>query len=337
MWAQGIICWQPVVTCPRIKTLMLSCICPLLTRFLLLLLVTSNSFAGDTIAPSDSAHPPLTRWYMLNVSPHEEQADCHLIVLPDGRKILIDIADAGDAPGYAVAALKTLGVTSVDLVVISHFHLDHYGRLLDLLDSGVQIRGVAVNVPDEVCAQRELPWGCHLDHVRATLETLRTHGIAVFTPRAGDCLIECAIDGKTVAKLEVVCLYHGIDAPIGPTDVNDTSIIVRLTHGSQRALFTGDLNIGLGTWLAQSEFDLSANILKVPHHGTEGTAPDVFFDRVHATAALVPSPKNLWLSGRSMRIRNYFASRHIPTYVSGIHGNVTVTFQQDSYSIETER
>jgi beta-lactamase superfamily II metal-dependent hydrolase len=93
----------------------------------------------------------------------------------------------------------------------------------------------------------------------------------------------------------------------------------------------------LGAWLATSSFDLQADILKAPHHGTEGCAPDTFFDRVKSSAVLVPSPAGLWASARSMRIRNYFADRKIPAYVNGIHGNVLVTFRSDGYSIETER
>jgi len=40
---------------------------------------------------------------------------------------------------------------------------------------------------------------------------------------------------------------------------------------------------------------------------------------VNPKAVLVPSPKTLWLSPRSKRIRDYFAAQKIPTYVSGIN------------------
>jgi competence protein ComEC len=274
---------------------------------------------------------------MLNVCPGNEQADCHLITLPDGQKILIDVGEAADAPGVLLSQLRAAHVTKLDLVIISHFHIDHYGQLLALIDSGVQVDRVAVNIPDESIARGEEPWGCRYDDVLATLDGLRKRGVPYFTPAPGDTLIESIVASQVVAKLEAVCLYKGHDSPAGTTDVNDTSIIVRLTHGPRRALFTGDLNAQLGAWLATSSFDLAADLLKVPHHGTESCAPDTFFDRVHPSAALVPGPKNLWASGRSMRIRNYLADRQIPTYVSGLNGKVTVTFKGDTYSIESER
>ena len=99
------------------------------------LLCFSPARGGD--APS--APEPQTSWTMINVCPGNEQADCHLIEFPDGRKALIDIADAGDAPGTALAYLKSHGVTAVDLVIISHFHRDHYGRLTDLIDTAVAL------------------------------------------------------------------------------------------------------------------------------------------------------------------------------------------------------
>ncbi len=276
---------------------------------------------------------------MVNVCPGAEQADCHLIEFPDGRKVIIDIADAGDAPGAALAYFAARGITAVDLVVISHFHRDHYGRLADLVRAGVRIGRVAINVPSvaDEAAEREKPWGFDREDVNRVLGLVRDRGIPTFTPKAGDCLLSAPLAGGGTVSLDVVCLYNGVDNPTHDGDVNDTSIIVRLSHGQTRALFTGDLNADLGTWLAKSDFDLRADILKVPHHGAEGCAPNEFFARVNPKAALVPSPKSLWLSPRSQRIRDYFASQRIPTYVSGINGNVTVVMTAGGFRVETER
>ena len=276
---------------------------------------------------------------MINVSPGTTQADCHIIEFPDGRTALIDIADAADAPGTALAYLKSLHIKKVDLVVISYFHKDHYGRLKDLVEAGIMVGRVAINMPslaDDV-ADAEMPWGFDRKHAESVLQFLRERHISFFTPRIGERLLEVPLTDGSSVTLDVVCLYDGVNTPVGKTDTNDTSIIVRLSHGATRALFTGDLNRALGAWLAHSNFDLTADVLKVPHHGTEGVAPDEFFARVHPKAALVPAPKSLWLSNRSKRIRDYFTKQNIPTYVSGINGNVTVIMTTKGFSVQAEQ
>lgn len=274
---------------------------------------------------------------MLNVTPAEGQADCHLLTMPDGANILIDVADAWDAPDAALDHLRRLGVQRLALVVISHFHQDHYGRLRDLIDSGILIDRVVLNVPDKRCADREIPWGCDWNDVQSVLAVLRAHHIPFHTPKAGERIYETKAADGTVAGIDVLSLYDGTNTPIGVTDVNDTSIVLRVFHGPTRVLFAGDLNQSMGAYLAASDMDLRADLLKAPHHGTEGTVPNEFYDRVGAKAMLVPSPKSLWQSARSMRTRNYCLEHKIPAYVSGLNGTVTVTLTKQGYLIETER
>jgi competence protein ComEC len=277
---------------------------------------------------------------MIDVAPRQTQADCHLIEFPDGSNVLIDIADATDAPGTALAFLQNHKITHINLVVISHFHKDHYGRLRDLVNAGIKVDRVACNLPatrEQMDREHQGTSLADWDDVISVMQFLREKQIPYFRPKAGDRLIEVPLSSGLTASLDVVCLYDGVHTPIGKTDINDTSIIVRLSHGPFRALFTGDLNSPMGTWLAQSSFDLKADVLKVPHHGTEGCAPDAFFDRVGPKAALVPSPKALWFSLRSKRIRDYFSGRHIPAYVSGINGNVTVIMTAQGFTIQEER
>jgi beta-lactamase superfamily II metal-dependent hydrolase len=274
---------------------------------------------------------------MINVTPAQIQADCHLIEFPDGTRALIDAAEGGDAPGVLLAYLHAHKIKRINLVLLSHFHRDHYGKLLDIIDSGIKVDRVALNLPaSREIADAEKPWGCNWEEVQSILRFLSDRRIPYFTPRNGERLIEIKRSGITTA-LDVVCLYDGVATPVGRTDINDTSIIVRLTHGPTRVLFTGDLNQRLGAWLAGSDFDLKADILKVPHHGTEGTAPNEFFAKVGPKIAMVPSPKGLWFSLRSKRIRDYFSENQIPVYVTGIHGSVTVEMSGGGYVIKAER
>jgi len=273
---------------------------------------------------------------MINVTPKQTQADCHLLELPDGRNVLIDAAEAADAPATVVPFLKAHKIRRLELVVISHFHHDHYGQLIEIIKAGIRVDRVAINLPaSREIADVEKPWGCNWEDVQAVLRFLADHRIPYFTPHIGERLIEISHHG-IITALDAVCLYDGINTPIGRTDINDTSIILRLTHGPTRVLFTGDLNQRLGAWLATSDFDLKADILKVPHHGTEGLAPNEFFARVDPKIAMIPSPKALWFSLRSKRARDYFSEHRIPAYITGIHGSVTVEMTDHGYEIGVE-
>jgi competence protein ComEC len=252
---------------------------------------------------------------------------------------MIDAGEGVDAPpGTALNWLTRHGIHHINLVVISHFHKDHYRVLRDFIEAGIVVDRVAVNVPAYRGPSDNEPFKSGFDRadVDSTLEFLRARGVPYFTPSTGERLIAVDLGQGQFAALDVVCLYDGIATPVGRTDINDTSIILRLSDGPTRALFTGDLNWKLGAWLADSSFDLAADILKAPHHGTEHAAPDSFFDRVQPQAVLVPAPKALWLSIRSKRIRSYFSEHNIPAYVSGVHGDVIVTIQQDGFSVATE-
>ena len=89
--------------------------------------------------------------------------------------------------------------------------------------------------------------------------------------------------------------------------------------------------------MATSGFDLKADLLKMPHHGTEGLAPNEFFAKVDPKVAMVTSPKELWFSLRSKRAREWCAERKIPAYVNGLCGTVEVEMNDSGYVIKPER
>ena len=270
------------------------------------------------------AGPEPVRWTMIDVTEGDKQADAHLIEFADGTRYLIDSGFTGTK---IIPFLRRHGIRRIDGVLITHMHKDHYGGLLPLIEAGVEVGEVRLNVPDRPLCEAETTDRCDVRNIQETVDTLRNRKIPVRPAHRGDVLHRTA-DGK--ASLDVLYAFNGPDNPAGTNGgVNDTSVIAALSRGATRALFTGDLNRPLGEYLAVHGSDLQAQVLKVPHHGTEACAPDLFFDRVGARLALVPAPGVLWKSDRSSRIRNYFESRHVPVRVSGIDGDVEVALGPD--------
>ncbi len=282
-----------------------------------------------TACKRPNAEAPLLTWTMLAVNETPQQADAHLLKTKDGRALLIDV---GFSDGSVLAPLKKHRVGDIDAVLISHPHKDHYGGLWSMLQSNYRIKTLYMNLPDRAVCDREKPWGCDYDDLLLVRTLAVAKGVVIRDVKAGQLLFE-----EGGVSLKALVAYNGIDSPVGVTDINDTSVIARLQVGPHKVLFTGDLNKALGTYLAQNSSELHADILKVPHHGTEGVAPDVFFERVSPFLAMVPSPTSIWVSDRSKRIRQYFEKRAIPTLVSGSKGDVTLQFFSNGWKLSTER
>jgi len=123
---------------------------------------------------------------------------------------------------------------------------------------------------------------------------------------------------------------------VGRISINDLSLIMMLKQSGHKMLFTGDLNRKIGKYLASHAHDIQAEVLKVPHHGTEGCAPNSFFKAVNPKYALVPAPRGLWCSKRSSRIRNWFEKNQVPVFVAGFHENVKVEIRKGKLRILSE-
>ena len=67
-----------------------------------------------------------------------EQADAALIVMPNGKSLLIDAGKNGHGKRVK-KVMDEAGVTQIDAFVASHFHEDHFGGVDDLHNMGVQI------------------------------------------------------------------------------------------------------------------------------------------------------------------------------------------------------
>ena len=256
-----------------------------------------------------------------------QQEDIHILQFygSEARSAHVIMIDAGmeaQARERLVGYLKANHITHIDEIFITHPHKDHYSGLYVLLDSDISIGKIWMNMPDKQVCDKEIPWGCdYIDILRVT-QLVRSRNIPMEELRHTHTNQHRVLYQDQNSTLTLLFASESELPGLGIMDINDLSLIMDLQVNGIRYLFTGDLNRPLSRYLAKTEHGLKVDVLKVPHHGTEGTAENEFFDQAAARIALVPSPTGLWCSDRSARIRNYFTSHGAEIYVSGYNGDM---------------
>lgn len=189
------------------------------------------------------------------------QADCALLEC-NGTYILIDGGNVEDS-SRVVSYLKKAGVEELAAVFCSHAHEDHVGGLAGVL---AVYPTKAVYAPTQTDSSK-----CFDDFVRYTGQ----QGLAITIPSPGDTI---TFGGATVAILGPVKDY---------ADTNDTSLVLMVTYGDHRFLFTGDMETTAETDLIESGADLRADVLKVGHHGSDTSSGYRFLREVMPRHAVV--------------------------------------------------
>lgn len=269
---------------------------------------------------------------MIDVTEGHKQADAHLLVLGKNH---FDLIDTGFSGLRIVPFLKRSQINHLKNIFISHPHKDHYGGTQALVESGITVENFWINIPSKDFCDTEKPLGCDYAHILSTIEFMKSKGVKILSMKPN-----VVLDQSPIMSLKSLIAYQDTNSPTGRQGgINDTSVLMKLTTLHASVLFTGDLNLPLGTYLAE-HMDaalLQADFLKVPHHGTEGCAPNSFFDKVSPKFALVPSPAPLWVSERSKRIHDYWLNKkEVQTFVSGIHGNVYAALLDAKPSVKYE-
>lgn len=201
------------------------------------------------------------RVHMLDVG----QGDALLLVSPEGRTVLID---AGPERDGTLGQLQALGITQLSLVVATHPHADHIGGMQAVID----------NLPVGLYVDSGLP---HTTQGYAALmASLEARDVPYKTARAGQ--VYRLDDGITIRVM-----WPG-DTYLRDTrsDLNSNSVVLRVDHGEDCFLFTGDSEEPTELALLSREVQ-DCDVLKVAHHGSNHSTTRAFLERVRPRFALI--------------------------------------------------
>lgn len=232
------------------------------------------------------------------------QGDCIFIKTPQGKRILLD---GGGTPSsdfpvgekIVLPYLRKQGIGSLDAIIMSHNHLDHSEGLLELLEL----------IPIKSCYLPPLEPGNDLE--RALLDSCKQKSIPLRVLTAGQVL-------QLEENLTMEIIHPaGDDGTYG----NNHSLVVSLAYRLSRWLLTGDIeNKGLEQLLSR-QTSLESNLLKLPHHGSNTSYKEDFYEKVKPQVVIVSSGST-YSNHPHQDILQYFLEKEIALYSTKEQGAI---------------
>lgn len=196
------------------------------------------------------------------------KADAMLITTPDGAHILIDTG-TNKAGKMLCERFKQEGISTIDLMLITHFDKDHVGGADKILE---EFSVSQVVIPDYSKESKQL------DQFTKALEESPDTSVTKLPAKQSLSFTYGSTSLLLSAAQET---FYGAD------EENDFSIAARLTYGDTRFLFTGDAEDARQKELL-AEGDLACDVLKVPYHGRLVEASEDFLRACSPKIAFIP-------------------------------------------------
>jgi competence protein ComEC len=212
------------------------------------------------------------------------QGDSALIKTPAGQNILVDGGPDG-------SVIKELGKVlpwwdkKIDLMILTHPHDDHVAGLTDVIKryavGKILYTGAAHNSPNY------LAW----------LEAVRDKKIpVVIIDHPQEINLNGEITSEQVAsssgqesKKCVLAILYPRESFLNKQfdNLNLSSMVFKLIYGENKFLFVGDAEVPVEQELLKAKINLSADVLKVGHHGSDTASSEDFLKAVLPRIAVI--------------------------------------------------
>ena len=186
----------------------------------------------------------------------------------DGKNMLID---CGESDEYEKVSeyLHALSVDKLDFLVMTHPHADHMGAMPEVINEFSPDQIIIPKVP----ADRLPTTRVYEKFLDAALESSADVSYA----EAGQRVV--LSDDASVAVIAPLSAEY--------KDLNNYSVVLRLVHGEDRFLFTGDAEKESEREMSAGGKPLSAQVLKAGHHGSSSSCTPQFLKAVGGSYAVI--------------------------------------------------
>lgn len=240
-----------------------------------------------------STESPGDRIYFLNTG----SADA-ILIESDGKFALVDGAEDSDNPRgfeglvyegteeYVLDCIKTIagdenGQVTLEFVLGTHAHSDHYGGLNEvILDDSITVKQVFVKAYDESLINSfEVTNWDNLQVYEGVVHACQRKNV----PLVNDLPKE----SFQLGNFDVTICNTEAPASDGLVGENENSLGVLLEKGSQRAFLAGDITTGGGDEDRLADEIGDVDLLKIGHHGYEGSTSKNFASKLDPEVAIL--------------------------------------------------
>lgn len=239
------------------------------------------------------------------------QADAALVIC-DGNYMLIDGGNDEDS-SLIYAYLMKQNVKKLHTIVCSHAHEDHVGGLPAAVHN-FEFETVYAPVREN-----------DIDSYRSFKEKIISKGKSITNPKPGDSFNF----GSSIVEF------------LGPmydtTDLNNTSLVLKITYGSTSFLFTGDAEREVEQDILNKGFDLSATVLKVGHHGGATSTTYPFLREVMPEYAIISVGKNNQYHHPTEDVLSRLKDADVTVYRTDLNGDIIAKSDGKNVTIITKK
>lgn len=249
----------------------------------LFILFSSAIFTGCSEDEADEMIRDLFDLFGYEVSGDSIEGDIklkmHVIDVGQGDSILIQcgecnvLVDCGEnGMGNTVLDyLRKMGVSHLDWIIGTHPHSDHIGGM----DTVIKSKEISIDhVMMPQTAKEVTPTTMTYTEV---LTAIKKKGLKITRPVPGT---EYNLNGVTMLVLspEKNAKYE---------DLNDYSIVLKFTYRNVSIITGGDASKNIEQQIISRDYDLSADIYKVSHHGGRDGNSQAYLDEINPRYAAI--------------------------------------------------